>query len=118
MIIAISAQGKTLESPLDPRLGRAERFLLVDGDAGTFTVLEPQTGEFAHGAGIQTAQKLLKAGVKTVISGDCGPKALLVFQTAGIKVFSASGGTVRDALDAWKKGALPEITQPGGTKHP
>lgn len=117
MIIAISSSGETLESPLDLRLGRAERFLLINDTTGTFTVMNPQTATMGHGAGIQTAQALLKAGVKIVISGDCGPKAYLVFQTAGVKVYSTTGGTAKEAWEAWKKNSLPLIDHPGQPRH-
>ena len=117
MMIAISAKGETLDSNLDLRLGRAERFLLVDSDSEAFSVMSPNTDQKAHGAGIQTAQALLKTGIKAVISGDCGPKAFQVFQSAGIPIYSASGGTVREALNAWKKKELPVIGQPGPMGH-
>ncbi len=113
MLIAISAQGDTLEAPLDLRLGRAARFLLIDSDNDTFRVLETGAADIGHGAGIQTAQTLIKAGVKAVVSGDCGPKAFQVFQAANIPIFSASGGTVREALQAYKARTLPQIGQPG-----
>ena len=106
MIIAISSSGETLDSPLDLRLGRAERFLLINDETGTFTVMNPQT-----------AQALLKTGAKIVISGDCGPKAYLVFQTAGVKVYSATGGTVKEAWEGWKKNSLPLIDHPGQPQH-
>ncbi|HNV71318.1 MAG TPA: NifB/NifX family molybdenum-iron cluster-binding protein [Candidatus Ozemobacteraceae bacterium] len=117
MMIAISAKGDTLDAPLDPRLGRAERFLLIDSENESFTVMTPQTAQMSHGAGIQTAQALLKAGVKVVISGDCGPKAFQVFQSAGVPVYSSSGGTIRDVLNAWKKKELPVIGEPGPGGH-
>ncbi|MFZ2955289.1 MAG: NifB/NifX family molybdenum-iron cluster-binding protein [Candidatus Ozemobacteraceae bacterium] len=118
MIIAISAMGETLDSPIDLRLGRAERFLLINSNTETFKVLTPQTSQVPHGAGIQTAQALLKAGIKAVISGDCGPKAFQVFQIAGIPIYSATGGTVREALNAWRNKELPVIGQPGPAGHP
>ncbi len=114
MLIAISAKGDSLDSPLDPRLGRAERFILIDTETQATSILETSGMQVTHGAGIQTAQALLKAGVKQVISGDCGPKAFQVFQAAGVPVHSAIGGTVREAFEAWKRKELPVIGQPGG----
>ena len=114
MLIAISVRGNDLDAPLDPRLGRAERFLLVDSDTDAVKVLETGAAQTTHGAGIQTAQLLIKAGVKAVISGDCGPKAFAVFQTAGVPVHGADGGTAREVLAAWRAGQLPVIGQPGG----
>jgi predicted Fe-Mo cluster-binding NifX family protein len=113
MIIAFSAQGDTLDAAMDLRLGRAERFVLVDSDSDVVKVVETQAVQAVHGAGIQTAQLLVKAGAKAVVSGDCGPKAFQVLQAAGVPVFSVGGGTVREALQAFKARTLPEIGKPG-----
>ncbi len=113
MFIAFSAQGTTLESPMDLRLGRAVQFLLVDSENESFKVIETNSVQAMHGAGIQTAQLLVKAGAKAVVSGDCGPKAFQVLQAANIPVYSVSGGTVKEALQAFKNKTLPEIGQPG-----
>jgi len=117
MLIAVSARGDTMDSAMDPRLGRAERFILIDGDTEKISILETGAVQATHGAGIQTAQMLLKAGVKVVISGDCGPKAFQVFQAANVPVYSATSGTVWDAFSAWRRNELPVIGQPGAAKH-
>jgi predicted Fe-Mo cluster-binding NifX family protein len=64
----------------------------------------------ARGAGIQTAQNAINAGVKAVISGHLGPNAFHVLTAAGIEVFTATNMTVREALDSYKKGELPRLT--------
>ncbi|NLI78767.1 MAG: dinitrogenase iron-molybdenum cofactor biosynthesis protein [Candidatus Riflebacteria bacterium] len=117
MLIGISIRGDHLDAPVDLRLGRAQMFLLVDSDTEQFKTLDPGAGQIQHGAGIQTAQMLLKAGVKAVISGDCGPKAFQVFQAAQVPLYSVTGGTAREALAAWRRQELPVIGQPGGMGH-
>lgn len=113
MLIAVSAKGETLDAAVDLRLGRAAGFVLVESDTETFRYLGTGATQVEHGAGIQTAQILVKAGARAVISGDCGPKAFQVLQTAGVPVFSTTGGTVREAIAAWKEKRLPEIQGPG-----
>lgn len=117
MLIAISARGDTMDAAMDPRLGRAEKFILIESDSEKTSILETAATQATHGAGIQTAQALLKAGAKAVISGDCGPKAFQVFQAAGVPVYAATGGTVRDVFAAWRRNELPVIGQPGAAKH-
>ena len=40
MKVVITAQGNTPDSEVDPRFGRAERFLIVDVETGEFEVLD------------------------------------------------------------------------------
>lgn len=76
MKIAISCQGNTLESPVDPRFGRAQGFLVYDLDTNNFEYANnDQNLNIAQGAGIQTAQNVAKTGAKAVITGNVGPKA-------------------------------------------
>lgn len=110
-LVALSSKGSDLDSPLDPILGRSKLFLLVRPGTTSITVIDNSAAEHApHGAGLHTAETLVKQGVTVVISGDCGPKALKVFQAAGIQVFRAPAGTVKEALASWEAGTLACLT--------
>ena len=107
MKIAISSQGDTLDSIVDPRFGRAEGFLVYD--------LETETMEYAsndqnlnipQGAGIQTAQNVAQTGAQAVITGNVGPKAFSALNQGNIAMYLFTNGTVGEALEAYKKGEL------------
>ena len=81
MIIAVSSQGDNLDSPVDPRFGRAAYFVIYDTDNGSFEVVSNATNVgAAQGAGIQAAQLVAGYSPNLVISGNIGPKAFSVLE--------------------------------------
>ncbi len=92
---------------MDPRFGRAASFLLYDMSQQSFTILENQQARnAAQGAGIQAAETIVRAGVDTLVTGHCGPKAFKVLEAAGVAVFNSTAATVADALEALQAGSL------------
>ena len=107
MKVAITAQGKTLESPVDPRFGRAQCFILIDTDSGGFEVVDNQQNVNAsQGAGIQAAKTIADRKAEVLVTGHCGPKAFRTLLSAGIKVVVGAGGTGTEALEKFKSGEL------------
>jgi len=109
MIIVFSTSGDDLNAPLDPRFGRAPKFLVYDVEGGTFEMVANQQGlTAAHGAGIQPAETVARLGLKAVVTGHCGPKAFRMLLAAGIKVFTTDDPTVAEALQQYRAGRLTE----------
>lgn len=106
--IAVSSQGETLDSQVDPRFGRAAYFVVQDEDGGVFAVDNTAAGRMSSGAGIQAAETLAKAGVQKVLSGLVGPKAMNALDAAGIEVIQGARGRVADALAAYEQGRLAQ----------
>ncbi len=112
MKIAITSQGCSLNDSLDPHFGRAAYILLTDTETGLVEVVDNSPSQQAvQGAGIQTARKLADKGVKAVISGHVGPKAFAVLQAAHMEIYSVSGGTAGEALNAYQAGRLQRLPQ-------
>jgi len=107
MKIAISCQGNTLESTVDPRFGRAQGFLVYDLDTDNFEYANnDQNLNIAQGAGIQTAQNVAKTGAQAVITGNVGPKAFSALSQGNIAMYLYTNGTVAEAIAAFKNGDL------------
>ena len=105
MKLVISASGETLESAVDPRFGRAAKFILYDTDTEQFTAHDnAQNLNAAQGAGIQSAQTVVNLGADWLISGHCGPKAFRVLSTAGVKIGVGAEGTVAEVIERFKRG--------------
>ncbi|WP_027720846.1 NifB/NifX family molybdenum-iron cluster-binding protein [Maridesulfovibrio zosterae] len=103
MKIAISAQGKGPEGSLDLRFGRASGFVIYDTDSDTYDYLDNAIqGDLPQGSGIQTAQMVVDAGAKAIITGRVGPKAEAALKKAGVLVFFSEQDTVQHALEEYK----------------
>ena len=67
---------------------------------------------FAEDSGVSSifVKFLLDKGVDTIISGEApGAGVFPILQAAGVKVYKGVG-TVKDAIEAYKGGKLPEVT--------
>lgn len=118
MKIAFPATGTDLSCTLDGRFGRAPRFLIVDSDTGTFEALENNgNADASQGAGIQSAQAVIAAGARILVSSHCGPKAFKVFQSAGVKILQADIAPISELMDNFLQGALPEMQGPDKAGH-
>lgn len=117
MRVAVSAMGSGLEDAVDPRFGRCSHFVLVETDDMTFRAIENGSGSLASGAGIQSAQLLAHNGVKTVLTGYCGPNAHQTLSAAGIAVIVDCSGTVSGVIDRFKAGQLRATPAPNVTGH-
>ena len=81
MKIAVTSQGKDLNSQVDPRFGRAAYVIIVDSDTNDFKVID--NGENVNamkGAGIQAASNVVNSGAKVLLTGFCGPNAYKALQ--------------------------------------
>ena len=111
MKIGITAQGKQLESLVDPRFGRAKWFAIIDTETGSQEFVDnSQNLGAAQGAGIQAASNVARLGVQAVVTGNVGPKAFATLNAAGIKVYLGASGTIQEALNQFTAGTL-ELAQ-------
>lgn len=118
MKIAVPTTGTSLDAPLDPLLGRAHRFIVVDPDLATFSVHDNDHNvNVMQGAGIQAADVISQLGADVVITGHCGPKAFRALQAAGIQVVIGATGTVREAVTLFQKGELKPATMVDVERH-
>ena len=107
MNIAITAKGETLESEVDPRFGRAAKFIIYDTETGEFAAMDnAQNLNAAQGAGIQAAQNVINTGSKALLTGHCGPKAFRTLTAGEVTVYANIEGTVKEAIEKFKAGKL------------
>ena len=107
MKVVITAQGTDLESPVDPRFGRAKYFVLVDSETGEFSSHDnSQNLNAPQGAGIQAAANVVELGAEALVSGNVGPKAFAALQAGGVKIYVGASGTVGETIEQFKAGKL------------
>jgi len=116
MKIAISSMGENLDSQIDPRFGRCQYFILVDPETLAFEAVGNEGLMASGGAGVQAAQLIAQRGATVLITGNIGPNAETALSASGIKIYLASGGTVKDVIQGYKTGSLRETS--GATVPP
>ena len=118
MKLAISSKGKSLDSEIDPRFGRAGYFLIVDPETLALEVIENrQNLQLPQGAGIQAAQMVVEHGANVVLTGNCGPKAFRVLKATGVKVAVGISGLVQEAINQYKQGKINFAQDPNVEGH-
>jgi predicted Fe-Mo cluster-binding NifX family protein len=118
MKIVVTAQGKDLDSEVDPRFGRSKWNIIVDTESGSYEALDNARNlDLARGAGIQAAEKVSRLGVEALLTGHCGPNAFRTLSAAGLKVFVGASGTVREAVERFKLGELVPAEGPDREGH-
>lgn len=112
--IAVSSEGPTLDDAVDPRFGRAGGFVVVDLPDMTISYIDNGASQaMSMGAGIETAERMARAGVEVVLSGYVGPKAFEALSAAGIKICqNVEGISVGEAVERFRKGEYPFADAP------
>ncbi len=106
MKICITSCGKKLESNVESHFGRSPYFIIWDTDNNEFEALENPNITETSGVGIQSAQLILRKGVKAILTGQVGPKALAVLEAEKIKIITITTGTVKEAIEKYKENDL------------
>jgi predicted Fe-Mo cluster-binding NifX family protein len=117
MKIAVTSTGKTLDSQVDPRFGRAACFVIVETETMEFSTIENENVAAAGGAGISSAKIVIDAGVQAVLTGNCGPNAQRTLSASGVKLYTGVTGTVAEAIELLKTGKLTEAAGPNVQSH-
>ena len=117
MNIVVSATGGDLAAEASPVFGRCPVYIFVDSETMAYEAIENPAVGTASGAGIRAAQFVAERGAQAVVSGNVGPNAFDVLDAAGVNVYLFGGGSVQQAVDAFKAGQLPSARGPSAPAH-
>ena len=117
MKIAITATGKSLDSQVDPRFGRAAYFMIGDPEKMDFSAIANENVTAGGGAGVGSAKVVIDAGAEAVLTGNCGPKAERALTGAGLKLYTGLTGTVAEGIELFKAGKLTQADGPSVDQH-
>ena len=101
MRVAISSRGKNLDSLLDPRFCKCKHFVIVEMGDMRFEAFDNGGRALGGEDCIQSAKFVASKGVKTVITGHCGPDVAEILSAARIEIFLENKRSVRDALNKY-----------------
>ncbi len=117
MKIAVTSTGKTLDSQVDPRFGRAACFAVIDPETMEFNIIENENIAASGGAGVSSAKVVIDSGAEIVLTGNCGPNAERTLTAGGIKLYTGATGTVAEAVELFKSGKLTKASGPNVEPH-
>jgi len=115
--IDVSATGNDLGAEVSPVFGRCPYYIFVDTETLEFDARPNPAMSAPGGAGIQAAQFITEQGVAAVLTGNVGPNAHSVLSAAGVEVYLITGGTIQEAVEAFKEGKLQPVSQPTVAPH-
>ena len=111
MIVAVSADGKTLDSAVSELFGRCPFFLLAEVKKEKITLIKAVENSSAGqrgGAGVSAAQTVVENSAKAVIAKNIGPRARDVFKQFGVPTYKGNG-SAKNALAELAAGKLEKI---------
>jgi predicted Fe-Mo cluster-binding NifX family protein len=117
MKICVTATAASLDAQIDPRFGRSSYLVIIDSETMQFEAIPNMASGVTGGAGIQAAQTIANKGVKLLITGNVGPNAFQALSATGIEVVTGAFGTVREAVEQFKRGELSKTGSPTVEGH-
>ncbi|MBE9581722.1 MAG: NifB/NifX family molybdenum-iron cluster-binding protein [Proteobacteria bacterium] len=112
MKVAISSKGKSLDSEIEPRFSRSPLFVIVDTETGDFKASKNPGASAKDAACVDAVEFLTGKGVKAVLTGNVGHNAFVTLQDATIRIYLGATGTVRSAVEDFKKRRLSRAKEP------
>lgn len=110
MKLVIASQGNDMFSMVNPDLGTAKFFLLVDTALGQITAhISNEHADVAGGVDMQAARDVLSLGGEALISGDISPEAVATLQAANADIYIGAKGTVARAVEQYKLNQLQPV---------
>ena len=108
MKILFTAHGTDWNSQMDERFGRAEYLVVYDVEADKLEAFANDTSSMEHGAGLQTAQKVIEIAPNVDITGNgAGGKVADIIKKTDIKVYiGAKNMSLKEAYDKYKNNEL------------
>ncbi len=117
MKVAVSSSGTNLDSQIDPRFGRCAYFVIVNTDDMSFEAFDNEGIALGGGAGIQSSQFVASKGAGAIITGNIGPNAVQTLSAAGVEIFMGQTGSVREAVEKYRKGDIKPQGSPNVVDH-
>jgi predicted Fe-Mo cluster-binding NifX family protein len=112
-IVIPAEDGNGLDARLSEHFGRAPYFIVIElNEDGSISNVQAISNESEHfGGSGRPPDRLLQFKPNAIITYGMGPRALSIFQEAGVAVLKANANTVKEVIEAYKQGNLEELTE-------
>jgi predicted Fe-Mo cluster-binding NifX family protein len=98
MKIAITSEGNSLNSLIDPRFGRCAFFAIYDTDTQNTEFIPNPAKESSEGAGPAAVQFIASKGVKKIVAGEFGSKIKSLLDNLQIEMLNDNGKTISEII--------------------
>ena len=112
IVVPVSDE-RGIDAQLSQHFGRAPFYAIIDLDEEGHVIGQgtiSNTSEHFGGVGLPP-DRILQLKPKALITYGLGPKALRVFQNAGVAVLRTEANIVREVVRAYNNNELQELTQ-------
>jgi predicted Fe-Mo cluster-binding NifX family protein len=111
-IVIPAEDGNGLNARLSKHFGRAPYFIIVEFEDDNISNVQVVPNESEHFGGFGLPpDRILQFRPNAVITYGMGPRALSIFQRAGVAVLKANADVVKDVVEAYMQGRLEELTE-------
>jgi len=112
-IVIPAEDGSGLNARLSEHFGRASYFTVVELDEdGNVSSVQAVPNESEHFGGFgRPPDRILQFSPNAVITYGMGPRALSIFQEAGVAVLKANSDMVKEVIEAYRQDKLEELTE-------
>jgi len=111
MIICLPADGNNENANVSSSFGRCPYYAFYDAESDRFEIVSNPATKAMSGAGIQAAQFIVNKGANVVLTVNMGPNSGEVLQEAGVKIITGVAGTLREAVERYKKGEFANVSE-------
>ena len=112
MKVAVPSKGRSVDSEIETRFSGSPFLVVVDTETGDVKAFENPGASAKDAACVDTVEFLAGKGVKAVLTGNVGHNAFVTLQDATIRIYLGATGTVRSAVENFKKRRLSRAKEP------
>ncbi|MEM3556024.1 MAG: NifB/NifX family molybdenum-iron cluster-binding protein [Candidatus Micrarchaeia archaeon] len=107
MRIAISSDGGGMEGYVSEHFGRCPEFVIVESEGKEIKKMERVDNPYFNNHIPGEVPKFISSlGVKLMITGGMGPRAIEMFESLGVEVIVGVSGKIKEVVERYLKGEL------------
>jgi predicted Fe-Mo cluster-binding NifX family protein len=102
MKVAVTSNGKVMDSEIEARFSRAPFFVIVDTETGDLNAFKNPAATAKDAACVDAVSFLVGKGVEAVLTGNVGHNAFVTIQDTSIRIYLGAKGTVSETLEDFR----------------
>ncbi|XHH09523.1 MAG: NifB/NifX family molybdenum-iron cluster-binding protein [Candidatus Bathyarchaeia archaeon] len=117
-IVVPTENQEGMNAQVAEHFGRTPYFTVVELDNGKVVKVDTVTNTSEHVGGVGTAfEQIIALNPKAIIVNGMGPRGIMNFNNAGVKVLRATAQVVNKVVEAYNAGQLEDLTEGCSEAH-